>query len=255
MLIGFSRGAFTVRAVAALIEDVGLLTKSGLGSLAELYKEWKYQTRDEAKDAPAEPVKKMCKRLIKANELRPAIRVKVCAVWDTVGSLGVPVPDPFPQKISKRLAHVNSRLCKNIDVAIQALALNERRKHFQTTVWRADQALEHQILKQCWFLGAHSDVGGGNKDTGLANLTLVWMIAQLDDYIHFNHAALLDFTSGYLKETNSSTREFNLTAVSIGVGIAGFDLSKTVEFSSRTDKLLGRNAGNHAQSLGFYSTH
>ena len=39
-LFGFSRGAFTVRSIAALIGAVGLLTKAGLPYLAEIFKDF-----------------------------------------------------------------------------------------------------------------------------------------------------------------------------------------------------------------------
>jgi hypothetical protein len=42
-LIGFSRGAFTARSIAGLIAQVGLLTKSGLGYLADVFKDVKHQ--------------------------------------------------------------------------------------------------------------------------------------------------------------------------------------------------------------------
>ena len=136
--------------------------------------------------------------------------VKVCAVWDAVGSLGFPVPDPFPQNASRRLAHINSKLCNNIEVAIQALALNERRKHFQVTVWKADDSINNRILKQCWFLGNHSDVGGGNKDTGLANIALVWMITQLRPYVGFDLEALRAFTSTRVQKASEKSTEFDM---------------------------------------------
>lgn len=174
VLIGFSRGAFTVRSIAAFMDDVGLLTKAGLRYLFQLYDAWK--------EAGATP--DLCMELVQEKLLRKDIKIEICAVWDTVGSLGFPMPGPIPQRASKKLGFVNSKLSKNILFAIQALALNESRKHFMATVWAKGDA--PGILKQCWFLGAHSDVGGGNKDPGLANITLMWMIAQMEKHIGFD---------------------------------------------------------------------
>lgn len=42
VLIGFSRGAFTVRCVAQFIQEVGLLTKSGLRHLPKLFQIWRH---------------------------------------------------------------------------------------------------------------------------------------------------------------------------------------------------------------------
>lgn len=222
-MIGFSRGAFTVRAIAQLINDISLLTKAGLKYLPRLYKVWK-STGDG-------PLHDWRQRLLRRGLLREGTRVKICAVWDTVGSLGFPMPGPLPQWASKKLAFVNSRYATNIDVAIQALALNERRKHFMATVWRKPPA--PQILKQCWFLGAHSDVGGGNTDPGLANLTLVWMIAQLNDHIGFDLERLPDFAmdrSIFPAEEYDRHKEFS---VKINVSaIPGMSLGWSASFST-----------------------
>ncbi len=34
------------------------------------------------------------------------------------------------------------------------------------------------VLHECWFRGVHSDVGGGNKNTGLSSFALDWMFAK-----------------------------------------------------------------------------
>lgn len=47
-------------------------------------------------------------------------------------------------------------------------------------------------LKQTWFPGVHSSVGGGYTDTGLSNISLAWMMSQLEPWI--------DFDAGYLQK-------------------------------------------------------
>ena len=238
-----------------MIADVGLLTKSGLGYLCEIYKLWKIKPRDKGNitSVSRSSLLEKCKGLSDAGELRTGIKIKVCAVWDAVGSLGFPVPDPFPQKASRRLAHVNSKLSSNIEVAIQALALNESRKHFQVTVWRADGVVNNRVLKQCWFLGTHSDVGGGNKDTGLANITLVWMITQLQRYVSFDMSALRYFASKRVNkgsEESAESAEFGVPKhmnrkngpVKIGAG-----LSRSPRYETPMAN-LSRSRGNRFQS-------
>jgi hypothetical protein len=39
-LLGFSRGAYTARSVAALIKDIGILTKTGLADFFIIFKDW-----------------------------------------------------------------------------------------------------------------------------------------------------------------------------------------------------------------------
>lgn len=53
ILFGFSRGAFTVRSIAELIDGVGLLTKTGLPFLAAIFKDFK--NRRNPKYRPVNP--------------------------------------------------------------------------------------------------------------------------------------------------------------------------------------------------------
>jgi hypothetical protein len=36
-------------------------------------------------------------------------------------------------------------------------------------------------LKQCWFVGDHSSIGGGDPSHGLSDITLAWMVQQISD--------------------------------------------------------------------------
>jgi hypothetical protein len=52
-----------------------------------------------------------------------------------------------------------------------------------------------QRLSQYWFAGNHSNVGGGNNDMTLANITLAWMIGQLTSEIQFNQRQIWAITT------------------------------------------------------------
>jgi hypothetical protein len=110
--------------------------------------------------------------------LRREVKIEVCAVWDTVSALGIPIPLFIPQPKSRKYAFVNRVLPGNVRNAFQALALNEKRKHFKPVLW-ANPPETIKEFKQCWFLGSHGDVGGGVEDPTLTNVSLIWMIAQL----------------------------------------------------------------------------
>jgi len=93
-----------------------------------------------------------------------------------------------PQTSSKKYAFVDTNVESNIEYAFQALALDEHRGPFTPTIWAAPTNPPKE-LKQCWFRGVHCDVGGGGyPDQELANLTLAWMITQLESkhLIQFN---------------------------------------------------------------------
>jgi Uncharacterized alpha/beta hydrolase domain (DUF2235) len=56
------------------------------------------------------------------------------------------------------------------------LSLDEMREAFLPTLWEPKQ--DGDRVKQVWFSGAHSEVGGGEKDSTLADISLAWMIAE-----------------------------------------------------------------------------
>ena len=120
--------------------------------------------------------------------LRRGVRILACAVWDTVKSLGFPWPKRVPHKESTKYDFVNYRLTPNIDNAFQALSLDERRWHFPPVIW--SKSCQNQALKQCWFLGSHSDIGGGYRNAGFANISLCWMISQLKTLVLFDEKAI-----------------------------------------------------------------
>jgi hypothetical protein len=101
---------------------------------------------------------------------------------------------------------------RNVKFAVQALALDETRRHFKPMVWDQDQTQHSDpgfALTQCWFAGNHSDVGGGNKDMTLANVCLAWMIGQLTDKIQFDHDNLWAITTTRILSKPSPSDDLN----------------------------------------------
>jgi uncharacterized protein (DUF2235 family) len=92
--------------------------------------------------------------------------IRFMGLWDTVGSFGLTL-GPF-QKVN--LGH-HLGLPKSVLHCFHALALDERRTNFAPTRL-GDRAYE------VWFRGNHSDVGGGNGNTGLNNISLLWMLRK-----------------------------------------------------------------------------
>ncbi|KAK5132837.1 hypothetical protein LTR08_008552 [Meristemomyces frigidus] len=185
-LIGFSRGAFTARSIGGLIADIGLLTPKGLDSFYPVFKDWEHQvdpsyqpecgssawpiTRPKWSDPSYVP------KLVEAGLTRPHIPVKAIAVWDTVGTLGVPEVNVLGLKLftSNRKEY------------------SFQRKTFSPTIWESpksvagDATARLKLLKQCWFPGVHSNVGGGYPDTSIADITLAWMVTQLARHLTFD---------------------------------------------------------------------
>ena len=196
-LLGFSRGAFTARSIAAMIANVGLLTVEGMVEFYAIFKDWEhqldplYESQWPDKPFPNKPkVKDPAYReeLARLGMTRLGIDIRAVAVWDTVGALGVPKIGLLQSK-SDEYAFVDTKVPPNVEHAFQALALDEYRKPFGPSLWDRPEGQQYpKVLKQCWFPGVHSNVGGSYDDTDLADITLAWMMAQLYPFIDFDLA-------------------------------------------------------------------
>jgi len=171
---GFSRGAYTARALGGMLHSIGLLPKEELQNLPAAYKY--YRTPPHKRNAQTYE-----------QMLKPEI--KLMAVWDTVGALGAPTP--ILGRFTKPLVgFFNTHLSPDIKHAYQALAIDERRGVFQPALWTGD-VNNDQTVEQTWFAGVHSDVGGGYEQATLSNVSLSWMVGKSRDLG-------LDFSNEYL---------------------------------------------------------
>lgn len=156
ILIGFSRGAFTVRSVASMIRDIGLLTRVGMNYFYPIFKDQEnfrnYSYHDIFPDIPfrnkphgPNAASEYKERLEKDQLTRiydpdgNKINVEAVAVWDTVGSLGIP-NIAFLAKLglphsTKEYKFYDTSLSGIIKHAFQALALDEHRAPFAPAVW------------------------------------------------------------------------------------------------------------------------
>ncbi|GIZ36681.1 hypothetical protein CKM354_000014900 [Cercospora kikuchii] len=208
-LVGFSRGAFTARSVGSLIAEVGLLTKTGLESFYPIFKDWENQniaSYEPGYESAAWPIagrpkfgdKAYNEQLAGKKLTRLNIPIKAIAVFDTVGTLGVPDVRPFGISLynsaKTEYSFVNTQVAPNVENAYQALALDEQRYAFAPTVWESPRdSSSHMLkeLKQCWFPGVHTTVGGGFQDTNISDITLAWMLTQLSQFLAFDEGYLL----------------------------------------------------------------
>ena len=173
-IIGFSRGAYTARSVAGMVARVGLLTKLSLVEERLPEAVHMYQRTDMPEGAFGASVEEF------KHDHCHAATVHFLGVFDTVGALGVPgfmrhAPRFHDVQLSDRVLR-----------ARQALAVDETRLKFAPSFWEAPQGsvdapTEDDRVKQVWFEGAHSDIGGGYHDTGLSDTTLLWMAREAHD--------------------------------------------------------------------------
>jgi len=174
-IFGFSRGAYTARAVAGALNSVGLITRQALigGRLREAIERYTHPHVDPPDLHGARPPVLADLSTFRDQCCHPAdvATVTFLGVFDTVGALGVPgMFVPMEREFS------NTRLGACVQIARQALAIDERRRVFEPCLWQIKDAEAHgDRIKQVWFEGVHSDIGGGYEECGLSTTTLRWM--------------------------------------------------------------------------------
>lgn len=170
-IVGFSRGAYTARCVAAVIEQIGLLRSEHLRFAPDIIQIYRYRTGVHVR-MPVRP------DLLHANA-----RVEFLGVWDTVASLGVPLWG-WSFSIGKLYSNAGfgaSTLTK-CNYIRHALSMDEQRSQFFPTLFdqssSGTDANGRRRIEQRWFRGAHAGVGGGYGDTSLSDIALRWMVAE-----------------------------------------------------------------------------
>ncbi len=153
-LFGFSRGAFTVRSLGGFIRNCGILRRDQLSRVDEAFA--LYRRRD-AKSHPREPM-----AVAFRAEHSYETRIRVIGVFDTVGALGNPLVLSGGRLSLSRNRFHDLKLSSTVDNAYHAVAVDEQRRKFEATLWdEADEEVPGQVMRQAWFAGVHSDVGGG----------------------------------------------------------------------------------------------
>ena len=180
-LFGFSRGAYTARSLAGLIRNCGILGTDDPAVVDSAYAFYRDRT---SRSHPSS----IQSQLFREMHSHPPAPITFIGVWDTVGALGIPGGFAGRKEISRVFSgwqtlwgFHDTQLSSQVLNAVQALAIDERRSAFKPTLWtQGSGAPPTQNLKQVWFTGAHSEVGGGTEDSALSDITLLWMAAEAE---------------------------------------------------------------------------
>ncbi len=177
-LFGFSRGAYTVRSLGGMIGTCGIVDFGDCGpdeswALVESLYDQCYREQDQA----------MLAELDFRCHPNDPVPIEFVGVWDTVGSLGIPDTLGLLNLLDPGDRHGFHDVTLNpaIPHGRHAMALDELRGVFTPTPWK-DPA-PGQEIRQVWFPGCHSDVGGGYAETGLSDGALRWMIDEATDAV------------------------------------------------------------------------
>jgi uncharacterized protein (DUF2235 family) len=163
-IFGFSRGAYTARSLAGMIAICGLPTKTFDQNLVETaFRAYRDKEQRASLLAGLAPY-----GLFDAQ-------ITCVGVWDTVGSLGIPV-DPLGVDDAK-YGFLDTNLHPDVHNAFHAVSIDERRREFPATLWTLPFPVGRTV-EQVWFAGVHCDVGGGYTENGLSDITLNWMLKK-----------------------------------------------------------------------------
>lgn len=165
-LFGFSRGAATIRSLSGFISSFGIMPKSTPQLVDKAWGIYKIKNKNKREKATEEFL---------STQTTNRTEIEFLGCYDTVAALGHPY-----KRISKIIDKVpfwkhrfhNFKLCGNVKNAYQALAIDDKRKTFHPILWDADSS---RNIRQVWFCGMHSDVGGGYEDNSLSDIPLTWL--------------------------------------------------------------------------------
>lgn len=202
-LFGFSRGAFTARVLAGMLECVGLLGQ-GLEEMIdvayEIYTNWEFSGQPSQDDNSATSAEEFKKTFL------VEVRIEFMGLWDTINSVGLTSDQNFPYTATSGIVrHVR-----------HAVSIDERRAKYRPVLFESPcQSLSSEAtssvepsslyslllnlrLKRCkrcvpvscsadivekWFPGNHGDVGGGwpadPNGLHLSDVALRWMLVEV----------------------------------------------------------------------------
>jgi uncharacterized protein (DUF2235 family) len=195
---GFSRGAYTIRVVIELVLSEGLVRSD----VSDIVMNQKVEAAYRAYRA------KRFKSILRLEYLPRLLRDTILAwrrgsyrpkentfveniqfvgLWDTVGAYGVPF-ESLSRGVSRLIwpfdlstGHADPRVAQ----VCHALSLDDERRAFYPILWdesaRANfnnAEARPSAVSQVWFAGEHSNLGGGNPDDSLAQISLYWMMSE-----------------------------------------------------------------------------
>ena len=182
-LFGFSRGAYTVRCLAGLIYNCGLLQRKFSCEIPEAYKIYRDRLNEDKRPKGETATKFRAKYAhgVKQNGFHVPIKALCC--WDTVASLGIPNLIPLlklDEKFNEKYGFHDATINPTIEKAFHAVAIDEIYKVFDVTLMEPHSTREKEQVVQIWFPGCHGCIGGGcNEECGLSDEALLWMMKQV----------------------------------------------------------------------------
>lgn len=169
-LFGFSRGSYTIRSLCGLINNCGILKRPNAPLIQQAFEHFKNPNKAFKPNGKASIA-------FRKKHAHPSREIHFVGAFDTVGAMGIPIS--FLGLFDDKDEFYDTKIGPNIRVARHALAIDEHRKDFKPTIWQPRKNLD---LKQVWFAGVHSNIGGSYKPdsdgSALSDNALAWMAKE-----------------------------------------------------------------------------
>ena len=178
-LFGYSRGAYTVRALAGFIHLTGLIRPDQLNMAGYALRAYK-----SVGDTGGFDFARNFRRIIRGR----VVPIHFIGAWDTVSSVMTPRWDRFPPASLQTLPF--TRTNPSVRIMRHAMAIDERRRMFRLNRWVEPQEFNPnpfdaddptpQDISQMWFAGVHGDVGAGyaEETNALSKFPLQWIVEE-----------------------------------------------------------------------------
>ena len=164
-LFGFSRGAYTVRALAGMLRVIGLLRPDQENMVPYALKLfWK----GHGKSIDWDHVNGFARQFAREDFERWGHSVEFLGIWDTVKAVGW---------FTRRLQLPYTRLLKSVKTVRHACSLDEWRAQYKAyTISETELGKQDRDMKEVWFAGVHSDVGGSYEpEHQLGDISMAWI--------------------------------------------------------------------------------
>lgn len=167
-VFGFSRGAYTARALAGMLYRVGLL-RPGCENLVQyavsVYARKRGKDADLSRDEGWKRIDRFSSAFARTTNRTRAVPITFIGIWDSVKAVSV---------LGRDLSWAYTRQLPNASIVWHAVSIDEKRRPYREYLVEPEGS--ELVLNETWFAGVHSDIGGTfEDDPRLADISLKWI--------------------------------------------------------------------------------
>ncbi|KAI1981034.1 hypothetical protein LOZ53_001581 [Ophidiomyces ophidiicola] len=205
-IFGFSRGAYTARFLAEMIDKVGLLSQGNEEMVRFVFASFSQVQHSKGKRTKSPKDVEHEEYLLKFRTTfcRPEVSVHFLGLFDCVNSVSQ-FEIPFRRHSYEYIAQAPAKHIRH------AVSIHERRLKFKPALFVFEEESQGADIKEVWFAGSHCDIGGGFRFEGdsknlLSDIPLAWMIDEVLS-LDCHHAGKLAFQKPAVERAISLRRE------------------------------------------------